>query len=50
VNSSLAHKVRLAKGTLVGAGAVIAKDTEAWGVYVPPRAVKLDKTSDQLKL
>ena len=50
VNSTLAHTVRIAEGTLLGAGAVISKDTEPNGVYVPPRTVKLEKTSDQFKL
>ncbi len=50
VNSTLAHKVTLAPETLIGAGAVIAKDTDKGGIYVPPRTVKLDKTSDQIKL
>jgi sugar O-acyltransferase (sialic acid O-acetyltransferase NeuD family) len=50
VNSTLAHTVRVASGTLLGAGAVISKDTEPDGVYVPARGVKLEKTSDQFKL
>jgi sugar O-acyltransferase (sialic acid O-acetyltransferase NeuD family) len=50
VNASLAHKVRIARGTLLGAGVSISKDTEENGVYVPPRPVKIDKTSDQIKL
>lgn len=50
VNSTLAHKVELAEGTLLGAGAIITKNTEENSVYVAPRSVKLDKTSDQLKL
>ena len=50
VNSTLAHTVRIAEGTLLGAGVVISKDTEPNGVYVPARSVKLEKTSDQFKL
>ena len=50
VNSTLSHKVTLAKETLLGAGAIIAKNTEEKGIYVPPRSIKLDKTSDQIKL
>jgi len=50
VNSTLAHTVRIAEGTLLGAGAIITKDTEPHSVYVPPRSVKLEKTSDQFKL
>jgi len=50
VNSTLAHKVTLAEGTLLGAGVVISKDTESNGVYVAPRPIKIDKTSDQIRL
>jgi len=50
VNSTIGDHVRIATGTLLGAGAVIAKDTEPNGVYVPPRATKLEKTSDQVNL
>ncbi len=50
VNSTLAHKVTLAEGTLLGAGVVISKDTEADGVYVANRPVKLDKKSSDIKL
>lgn len=50
VNATLAHNVTIARKTLVGAGAVIAKDTEEKGVYVAPRSVKLNKASDQIKL
>jgi sugar O-acyltransferase (sialic acid O-acetyltransferase NeuD family) len=50
VNSTLAHDIVIAKESLLGAGAIIAKNTEEKGIYVPPRTVKLDKTSDQIKL
>jgi len=50
VNSTIAHKVTIAKETLLGAGAIISKDTEEKGVYVAARSVKLDKTSDKIKL
>ena len=50
VNSTVAHQVKLAEGTLLGAGAVVAKDTEPNGVYVPARVVKLGKTSDMFEL
>jgi sugar O-acyltransferase (sialic acid O-acetyltransferase NeuD family) len=50
VNSTIGDHVRIAEGTLLGAGAVISKDTEKNGVYVPPRATKLEKTSDQVSL
>ena len=50
VNSTVAHGVRVADGTLLGAGAVLTKDSERNGVYVPPRTVKLEKTSDQIEM
>ena len=50
VNSTLAHRVRVAPSTLVGAGAVITKDTEESAIYVPPRSTKLDKRSDEVSL
>lgn len=50
VNSTIGHKVKIAKGTLVGAGAVITKDTEPEGVYVPAKSVKLEMKSSQIKL
>ncbi len=50
VNSTIAHKVTISKETLLGAGSIISKDTVEKGIYVPPRTIKLDKTSDQIKL
>ena len=50
VNATVAHKVRLAAGTLLGAAAVISKDTEPGSVYVPPRSLRLDKDSSEITL
>ena len=50
VNATLAHQVTIAEETLLGAGVVISKDTEAKGVYVAARPTKISKTSDQIKL
>lgn len=50
VNSTVAHGVQVAEGTLLGAGAVLTKDSEPNGVYVPPRTIKLDKSSDQIEM
>ena len=50
VNSTLAHKVLVATENIIGAGAVINKNTDPGGVYVPPRTVKLDKSSGDIKL
>ena len=50
VNSTLAHQVRLAQGTLLGAGAVVTKNTEPDSVYVCARSVKLEKSSADISL
>ncbi len=50
VNVTVAHKVRIRKETLLGAGAIVSKNTEVGGVYVPARSTKLNKTSDQFDL
>lgn len=50
VNSTIAHGVTIETENLIGAGTYISKNTEPKAVYVPPRSVKLDKTSDQFKL
>lgn len=50
VNATLHNSVRLAPRTLVAAGAVIARDTEEGGVYVPPRATLIEKRSDEIDL
>lgn len=50
VNSTVAHKVTIAKETLLGAGAYVAKNTIEKGVYVPPRSILLEKKSDEFSL
>lgn len=50
VNSTVAHGVTIETENLIGAGSYISKNTKPKSVYVPPRSVKLDKTSDQFKL
>jgi acetyltransferase-like isoleucine patch superfamily enzyme len=50
VNSTIVHWIKVAKGTLVGAGAVITKNTEPDSVYVPAQSIKLDKKSFEFKL
>lgn len=50
VNSTIAHGVTIAEKNIIGAGAVIAHNTESNAVYAPPRSVKLDKPADQVKL
>lgn len=50
VNSTLAHKVTLEKGTLLGAGVIMSKNSEENGVYVAARPTKIDKSSFDIKL
>lgn len=50
VNSTLRNGVTLAPETLVGAGALIMKDTREKGVYLAARAELFAKKSDQIEL
>ena len=50
VNSTLRNGITLAAETLVGAGAIIMKDTAERDVYVPERTAKYAKTSDKVRL
>ena len=50
VNSTIAHNVIIEKETLIGAGAIIAKNTDFKGVYVGARSLKIDKKSDEISL
>lgn len=50
VNATLRNSIELAPATLVGAGAVIMKDTRAKGVYLPARAELFSKNSDEIDL
>ena len=50
VNATLRNSITIAPETLIGAGAVIMKDTVARGVYLAPRAELYSKTSDQIEL
>jgi UDP-3-O-[3-hydroxymyristoyl] glucosamine N-acyltransferase len=50
VNATLRNSIRIAPGTLIGAGAVIMKSTKEQGVYLPQRAELFSKTSDQVEL
>lgn len=50
VNATLRNSITIAPRTLIGAGAVIMGDTIEGGVYVPPRAVLLDKASHEVEL
>ena len=50
VNSTISHKINIGKETLIGAGAIISHDTEAKSVYVPPKSIKINKTSNEIKM
>jgi len=50
VNSTIGHMVNVGKETLIGAGAVITKNTDPGSVYVPAKSRKLDRLSNTFKL
>jgi len=50
VNATLRNGITLAAETLVGAGAVIMKNTTPRGVYLAARAERFQKTSDEIDL
>jgi sugar O-acyltransferase (sialic acid O-acetyltransferase NeuD family) len=50
VNATVRDAVRIAHHTLVGMGAMISRDTEAYGVYTSPASKRWEgKRSDELK-
>jgi sugar O-acyltransferase (sialic acid O-acetyltransferase NeuD family) len=50
VNATLRNSITLGEQTLVGAGAIIMKDTAPKSVYLPERARLFQKTSDEIEL
>jgi len=50
VNATLRNSIALAPASLIGAGAVIMKDTIEKGVYLPKRAELFAKRSDEIEL
>jgi sugar O-acyltransferase (sialic acid O-acetyltransferase NeuD family) len=50
VNATLRNSITIATETLVGAGAVIMKDTVAQGVYIQPQAKLIAQKSDEIEL
>lgn len=50
VNATLRNSITIAAETLIGAGAVIMKDTVEQGVYLPERAKLFAKKSSELDL
>lgn len=50
VNATLRNSIAIAESTLIGAGAVIMKNTVPRGVYLGPRADRFSKRSDEIDL
>ncbi|MFH1957624.1 MAG: acetyltransferase [bacterium] len=50
VNATLRNSITIAAETLIGAGAIIMKDTVEKGVYVPQRTPLFKINSDKIKL
>lgn len=50
VNATLRNSITIAPQTLIGAGAIIMKDTKAKQVYMPERAKLFVKSSDEIDL
>jgi sugar O-acyltransferase (sialic acid O-acetyltransferase NeuD family) len=50
VNATLRDSITIASETLIGAGAVIMKDTVEKGVYLPQKAILFEKKSDEIIL
>jgi sugar O-acyltransferase (sialic acid O-acetyltransferase NeuD family) len=48
VNATLRDSITIAPETLIGAGAVIMKDTENQGIYLPERARLFGKKSSEI--
>lgn len=50
VNATLRNSITIAPETLIGAGAVVMKNTVEKGVYLPQRAELFSKRSDEIEL
>jgi sugar O-acyltransferase (sialic acid O-acetyltransferase NeuD family) len=50
VNATLRNSIAIAPQTLIGAGAIIMKDTKPKSVYLPERAKLFPKSSDEIEL
>ena len=50
VNATLRNSIAIGAATLVGAGAIIMKDTKPNSVYIPERAKLFPKSSDEIEL
>jgi sugar O-acyltransferase (sialic acid O-acetyltransferase NeuD family) len=50
VNATLRNSITIGPQTLIGAGAIIMKDTKPKEVYLPERAKLFQKSSDEIEL
>jgi sugar O-acyltransferase (sialic acid O-acetyltransferase NeuD family) len=50
LNCTIRNGVRVAPETVVGAGAIVMKDTIEKGVYLPPRSMLFQKRSDEIEI
>ena len=50
VNATIHDNILIAPETLIGAGAVISKDTVEKGVYLPPKSILSNKKSNEIDL
>lgn len=50
VNATLRNGIRVRQASVIGAGAILMKDTIEKGVYLPERAKLFDKRSDEIEL
>jgi sugar O-acyltransferase (sialic acid O-acetyltransferase NeuD family) len=50
VNATIRNAITIAPESIIGAGAVIMKDTRLKGVYLPQRATLFSKSSDEIDL
>ena len=50
VNATLRNSITIGEQSLIGAGAIIMKDTAPKSVYLPERARLFQKTSDEIEL
>ena len=49
-NATVGNDIRIADENIIGAGAVITKNTVEGGVYVPNRSILLDKKSNDISI
>ena len=50
VNCTIKNSITINDYSLIGAGVYVSKSTDEYGVYVPERSIKLDKSSMDIQL